>query len=544
MACRHKKLTYEPSPHAAVIGWPRRTAKQLYKATGEEAGRACQPDTSRGSREEDQRHLAARRDEDPSYGGSFPAPLILPGDELAYDPKYPAQSYRSWLNEKHRNTVEKVYGGRNVVYVVAPPKIEEDLKGAMKEWARPKLSRKKSNKSSQSTGETPHPKMKDVVDYLAAFYHGVPVKTWPQGNEAGLSFGKWEDDETEEASPQKRKRSGSRSNKPAKPTKDIPSAIALKTSTEAIRLRVRQRRNDIYNVQLNLNDLLDVAHEILPSDAYAILMLVEQDLYEDDDDDFACGRAYGGSRVCVVSMARYNPDADAAQDIDREHAWPASHCKAFVEAALDIASDDPKKPSRKPNADEMPDEFEEIDDGISCCPTPLQCAVSKYLHAQTVAERTDRQCSEQTLWLGRVCRTASHELGHCFGIDHCVYYACVMQGTASIQEDGGQPPYLCPVDLAKLRHATGADMDERYARLMDFCIEHGGGTFFEPFAAWIGARRAEVTGQILGTGILPSEGEEMEVEGGKDDEDNEKEEVEVVDLTTPPRKSARGKRRA
>jgi hypothetical protein len=66
------------------------------------------------------------------------------------------------------------------------------------------------------------------------------------------------------------------------------------------------------------------------------------------------------------------------------------------------------------------------------------------------------------LWLGGVCRTASHELGHCFGIDHCVYCACAMQGSASLAEDARQPIYFCPLDLAKLLHATGADMVDHY----------------------------------------------------------------------------------
>jgi archaemetzincin len=37
--------------------------------------------------------------------------------------------------------------------------------------------------------------------------------------------------------------------------------------------------------QLNLNDLLDAAIEILPADAYALIMLVEHDMFEDEDDE-------------------------------------------------------------------------------------------------------------------------------------------------------------------------------------------------------------------------------------------------------------------
>ena len=96
------------------------------------------------------------------------------------------------------------------------------------------------------------------------------------------------------------------------------------------------------------------------------------------------------------------------------------------------------------------------------------------------------------LWLTRVCRTASHELGHCFGIDHCVYYACVMQGAASIGEDARQPPYLCPVDLAKVLIVSGATAKERYKALLDFNKQHKGVQMFDAFAAWIEARLREL----------------------------------------------------
>lgn len=65
----------------------------------------------------------------------------------------------------------------------------------------------------------------------------------------------------------------------------------------AIRIRCRRAREPVLSCQLNLNDLLDAAISILPKDAYALLMLVHQDLYEDDDDDFCCGRAYVSIRV-------------------------------------------------------------------------------------------------------------------------------------------------------------------------------------------------------------------------------------------------------
>ena len=79
-------------------------------------------------------------------------------------------------------------------------------------------------------------------------------------------------------------------------------------------------------------------------------------------------------------------------------------------------------------------------------------------------------------------------------MDHCVYYACVMQATASLPEDVRQPPYLCPVDLAKMLRATGADEGERYEALLAFCGRHEGGAagWFTAFQAWILGRLREL----------------------------------------------------
>lgn len=96
------------------------------------------------------------------------------------------------------------------------------------------------------------------------------------------------------------------------------------------------------------------------------------------------------------------------------------------------------------------------------------------------------------LWLGRVCKTASHELGHCFGMDHCVYYACVMQGTSGLTEDAGQPPYLCPVDLAKLFRVTGADEKAHDTALLAFCERWRHDKLLAAFAAWLKVRLAEL----------------------------------------------------
>ena len=79
------------------------------------------------------------------------------------------------------------------------------------------------------------------------------------------------------------------------------------------------------------------------------------------------------------------------------------------------------------------------------------------------------------------------------GIDHCVYYACAMQSSASLAEDARQPLYLCPLDLAKLLHATGADAIDRYAALLAFCKEQGHSAMFTAFGAWLRAEIEELS---------------------------------------------------
>lgn len=322
------------------------------------------------------------------------------------------------------------------------------------------------------------PESKDVLDYLGAFYHGLPVKMLPSPN---LCFTADVDDES--SSP-KTKSKGT--NSKAAETKSPTLWLNTHTPSGCIGIRTRATPKGDFSHQLNLNDLLDAAIEILPDDAYALLMLVEHDIYEDEDDDFACGRAYGGSRIAVVSGARYNPILDATQRVERDHAWPASHCEKYMERCCEIAESD--------DEDETMEgvEFEEAVTVTSASSNagvaiPMHAALSAHVSLPSL-DLAPSVAALSGMWLGRVCRTASHELGHCFGIDHCVYYACAMQGTASVIEDARQPPYLCPVDLAKVLNATGADQKERYKALLAFCEKNEEAHLFAAYGAWIRRR--------------------------------------------------------
>jgi len=54
---------------------------------------------------------------------------------------------------------------------------------------------------------------------------------------------------------------------------------------------------------------------------------------------------------------------------------------------------------------------------------------------------------------------------HMFGVLHCCYYRCLMNGSSSIEEVDSQPPYLCGMCLKKLQSVLGFDPLDRYSRL-------------------------------------------------------------------------------
>lgn len=55
-----------------------------------------------------------------------------------------------------------------------------------------------------------------------------------------------------------------------------------------------------------------------------------------------------------------------------------------------------------------------------------------------------------------------------FGIRHCVYYECVMNGSNHLQESDSRPLELCVVCLRKLQTNIKFDILERYKRLYQF----------------------------------------------------------------------------
>lgn len=236
--CKHTVLNLESSSNAAQVGYCRPTEKQRAAATTRQGTTA----SLRGKRER-----GASLDAATPSPASFPAPLVLPGDDLSLDPNYPPQSLRSWVREKERN---KVTPGRNTVYVTAPPIVTPDVEHLCKSSHPKEESRGRlktqfrlpptlqgtpvSEKLPENVKSFGAPCVENVKDYLAAFYHGMPVKLLPPK----LSFTAWD--------------KGKSKSLKAKTSSAAPRFIGLNAFSKCTRIRVRLTADTAFPCQLNL----------------------------------------------------------------------------------------------------------------------------------------------------------------------------------------------------------------------------------------------------------------------------------------------------
>ena len=68
----------------------------------------------------------------------------------------------------------------------------------------------------------------------------------------------------------------------------------------------------------------------------------------------------------------------------------------------------------------------------------------------------------------RTLKVAGHETGHMLGLQHCLFHACLMNGSNSLPESDAQPLELCPVCLRKLQWNVAFDVRARFRGLSDF----------------------------------------------------------------------------
>ena len=78
------------------------------------------------------------------------------------------------------------------------------------------------------------------------------------------------------------------------------------------------------------------------------------------------------------------------------------------------------------------------------------------------------------LILFRSVRVMVHEICHMFGMSHCIFYHCIMNGSNHDEEALKRPVILCPVCLRKLQCVIGFDPLKRYQELEKVSGQFGG----------------------------------------------------------------------
>uniref|UniRef100_A0A8C6G209 Archaemetzincin-2 n=1 Tax=Moschus moschiferus TaxID=68415 RepID=A0A8C6G209_MOSMO len=149
-----------------------------------------------------------------------------------------------------------------------------------------------------------------------------------------------------------------------------------------------------------------------PEDAFCIVGITMIDLYPRDSWNFVFGQASLTEGVGIFSFARYGTDFYSSQ----------------YQGKL-------RKLERKSSSD-----YSVFDD--------------YYLPEAT------------SVLLLRSCKTLTHEIGHIFGLRHCQWLACLMQGSNHLEEADRRPLDLCPICLRKLQSAVGFGLRDRYKALV------------------------------------------------------------------------------
>ena len=111
--------------------------------------------------------------------------------------------------------------------------------------------------------------------------------------------------------------------------------------------------------------------------------------------------------------------------------------------------------------------------------------------------------------LKRAVKVMAHEIGHTFGLMHCIHFSCLMQGSMSAAESDTKPHEFCPLCLRKLFSQLEFDPLLRYEALIKWIEALDGDAdlfagdaeanevVFGDWKAWY-QRRIDA---ILGTGV-------------------------------------------
>eukprot|EP01051_Picozoa_sp_SAG22_P003473 SAG22_NODE_170_length_16713_cov_33.746298_5_plen_393_part_00 len=137
-------------------------------------------------------------------------------------------------------------------------------------------------------------------------------------------------------------------------------------------------------IQLQIDGVLDMLRQASrPADALMVVAVTMLELFDSPPDLFVAGMAQGNTRVAVFSLTRYHPGLRFSSEF-----WYKVQRKS--------KSKSKGKGQGKGGG------------------------------------------KDGSLLLQRCCKLLVHEVGHLLGLDHCVHYACCMNGSGHLAEDFAQ----------------------------------------------------------------------------------------------------------
>jgi len=107
----------------------------------------------------------------------------------------------------------------------------------------------------------------------------------------------------------------------------------------------------------------------------------------------------------------------------------------------------------------------------------------------------------EKILLRRSCRVLAHETAHMFGLQHCIYFKCVLNGSNHLKESDSRPLHLCPVCLRKLQYSIGFDVVTRYGNLLRFYQKLD----LDNEAQWVASRLKWIMGAEAARKIIEQE---------------------------------------
>jgi len=213
-------------------------------------------------------------------------------------------------------------------------------------------------------------------------------------------------------------------------------------------------------LQLCVGSIFNVLNERKTArDVLCQVAITMVDLYPIIDGEawnFVYGQAMAMDGVGVFSFARYTPDGDFVIP------WISD-----AETAESTAYDEYQVDRCTVNESKI-------------------CLSSSSLEHKEAEEGGAIISHHVSLMLYRSCKVLTHEIGHLFGIRHCIFYECLLSGCNHLSEFDFRPLHLCPVDLRKLQEATGFSVPARYEALLGLAEQWG--EAWEGHADWLRRR--------------------------------------------------------